>query len=240
MTKYEWESELRKNLYRIPEREQEKVFEYYNELFLDKVEQGGTEQTIIREFGNPFDVANRILADYDEEIGNGSAALRQPTSFNEPEPRIVWTDFSEAEAGTEAESLGKKKGAKRTKKSRDKRRFDGVKAILVLVPAVIIAVIVLTIGVALFAVAFSLFISGGAFIIGGIGGVVMSLFELGASVPVAFAQISACVALAGLGLILLPYCYRGSIALAKWTAKVLKKFFVVAFTSRGYVSKESE
>ena len=85
MTKYEWEKELRRNLSRIPNNEAERALSYYDELFADKAEQGYSEREIINEFGNPFDVANSIIRDYEAERGNANSAGR--SSFVPPTPQ---------------------------------------------------------------------------------------------------------------------------------------------------------
>lgn len=64
MTKYEWERQLKKGISGLPKEEQQRVLDYYNELFADKIDAGLREQYIISEFGNPYDVANKILVDY--------------------------------------------------------------------------------------------------------------------------------------------------------------------------------
>ena len=64
MTKYEWERQLKKGISGLPKSEQQRVLEYYNELFSDKIDAGMREQEIIAEFGNPYDVANKLLVDY--------------------------------------------------------------------------------------------------------------------------------------------------------------------------------
>ncbi|MCM1533070.1 MAG: DUF1700 domain-containing protein [Corallococcus sp.] len=64
MTKYEWERQLKKGISGLPKSEQQRVLDYYNELFADKIDAGLREQYIISEFGNPYDVANKILVDY--------------------------------------------------------------------------------------------------------------------------------------------------------------------------------
>lgn len=69
MTKYEWEKELKKNIYRLPPDEIDKIVDYYDELFLDKAESGMRERDIISEFGNPFDVARKIMNEYETENG---------------------------------------------------------------------------------------------------------------------------------------------------------------------------
>lgn len=60
MTKYEWERRLKKCLRDLPSIEQDKVFDYYDELFADKIECGMREEDIIDEFGSPYEVADRI------------------------------------------------------------------------------------------------------------------------------------------------------------------------------------
>lgn len=67
MTKYEWERQLKKGISGLPKAEQQRVLDYYNELFADKIDAGLREQYIISEFGNPYDVANKILVDFYNE-----------------------------------------------------------------------------------------------------------------------------------------------------------------------------
>ena len=64
MTKYEWERELKRHIAVLPKSEQARIFDYYGEIFEDRIEAGMRENDIIYEFGNPFDVAQKILADY--------------------------------------------------------------------------------------------------------------------------------------------------------------------------------
>ena len=78
MTKYEWERELKNNLKRVPEAEVARILDYYNELFADKAEEGLGEKEIIRRFGNPFDVAYKILYDYRGGAGSYDEASQQP------------------------------------------------------------------------------------------------------------------------------------------------------------------
>lgn len=76
MTKYEWERQLKKGISNLPKSEQQRVLDYYNELFADKIDAGMREQYIIAEFGNPYDVANKILVDYYTD-GKGSAEAEE-------------------------------------------------------------------------------------------------------------------------------------------------------------------
>lgn len=64
MTKYEWERELKRHIAVLPKNEQARIFDYYSEIFEDRIEAGMQEKDIIYEFGNPFDVAQKILSDY--------------------------------------------------------------------------------------------------------------------------------------------------------------------------------
>lgn len=78
MTKYEWEKELKRNLARLPAAEQNRALAFYDELFADKIEQGYSEREVVREFGNPFDVATAIIRDYESEGGTVTAAPPPP------------------------------------------------------------------------------------------------------------------------------------------------------------------
>ncbi len=87
MTKYEWETELKKNIHRLPADEINRVMEYYAELFEDYIERGKTETQIINEFGNPVDVADKILSEYDGELADGVIETRStPASAPTSEP----------------------------------------------------------------------------------------------------------------------------------------------------------
>lgn len=80
MTKYEWEKELKMNIHRLPDDEIQRVMDYYGELFEDNIERGKSEREIISEFGNPVDVADRILSEYDGEL--------KPESVFDTPPKI--------------------------------------------------------------------------------------------------------------------------------------------------------
>lgn len=88
MTKYEWETELKKNIHALPVAEQEKALSYYNELFMDKAEAGKTETQIIAEFGNPCDVADQILAEYRYDMREAEPT-EKPLSEEKERPAVV-------------------------------------------------------------------------------------------------------------------------------------------------------
>lgn len=86
MTKYEWETELKRNIHSLPADEVKRVLEYYGELFDEMAERGKSEREIINEFGNPFDVANKILSEYDVELEEKTVV---PTPTIEPKAELV-------------------------------------------------------------------------------------------------------------------------------------------------------
>lgn len=86
MTKYEWESELKKNIHRLPDEEIKRVLEYYDELFEDKIEQGKSEREIIYGFGNPADVADKIMSDYDGALKEDDYFDVPPVGLKTPPP----------------------------------------------------------------------------------------------------------------------------------------------------------
>lgn len=81
MTKYEWESGLKKGIASLPLAEKQRVLEYYDEIFSDKAEQGMKEEEIVAEFGNPYEAAAKILADY---YGDSAKTEVEPSKAEEP------------------------------------------------------------------------------------------------------------------------------------------------------------
>lgn len=63
MTKKEWFSRLRNFIQGMPQEEQRRIFDYYEELYADKRESGMSEWDIIAEFGNPQEVAGKMLTE---------------------------------------------------------------------------------------------------------------------------------------------------------------------------------
>lgn len=92
MTKFEWERQLKKGLSGLPAAEQQRVLDYYGELFSDKIDAGMKEEDIVAEFGNPFEVANRILVDFYSD--GKSTPETDEFIYSEPETKKN-DDFSE-------------------------------------------------------------------------------------------------------------------------------------------------
>ena len=66
MTYIKWKDEVESYLVSLPEAEKQKIFSYFSEMYADKRDAGKSEAQIIEEFGAPYDVAKRILADSKE------------------------------------------------------------------------------------------------------------------------------------------------------------------------------
>lgn len=106
MTKYEWESELKKNIHRLPVEEINRVMEYYDELFADKIERGYGESEIVGSFGNPVDVADKILADYDSE--NAKKTEIEPAPVYKSEKITEEREESVCDKKAETKKAGRK------------------------------------------------------------------------------------------------------------------------------------
>lgn len=66
-TRKEWFEALKKYLCSLPENEQKKALDYYNEIFEDKYESGMSERDIIASFASPADAAKSIIDEYNRE-----------------------------------------------------------------------------------------------------------------------------------------------------------------------------
>lgn len=202
MTKYEWETELKKNIHRLQPEEIKRVLDYYGELFDDYAERGKRETEIINEFGNPVDVADKILDEYDSEnAAAGAASTEIPVAAcrveKEDEKKTVSNDgnvgdreLSEKNAGT-APSRNEEKGV----------RLGRVIAFLILT--------VLTGGVffillgALWIVLGALLISGAAVCAGGVFGAIVAVgLTVTGKAGAGIAQLGIALAAIGLGIIL--------------------------------------
>lgn len=77
MTYIKWKDEVEGYLASLPREEKQKVFSYFSEMYADKREAGKSEEQIIEEFGAPYDVAKKILAE------NRDAGVRQPENYDD-------------------------------------------------------------------------------------------------------------------------------------------------------------
>lgn len=214
MTKYEWESELKKNIHRLPAEEINRVLEYYGELFADKIEQGWNEYEIVRQFGNPVDVADKILSDYDGEWAEEAPAPVPPRGKKEktdaPESQTFVTPVQETEAPPvqAAEEIPLQKDDPTPDPHPPKRgEVRGERVALLILLNVLTGFVPFIVFGVLWIVTAALTVAFGACIIGGVVGALWSVVLLFAgSAGVATAQIGACVALAGVSMLLLAAC----------------------------------
>ena len=63
MTYIKWKDEVESYLINLSDVEKQKILSYFSEMYADKRDAGKSEAQIIEEFGAPYDVAKRILAD---------------------------------------------------------------------------------------------------------------------------------------------------------------------------------
>ena len=75
MTYIKWKDEVESYLINLSDAEKQKILSYFSEMYADKRDAGKSEAQIIEEFGAPYDVAKRILAD------SISAASQQDNSY---------------------------------------------------------------------------------------------------------------------------------------------------------------
>ena len=68
MTYNEWRDELKNNLLSVSEAERRRVLDYYAEAYADRRDAGFSEREIIADFGAPYDAAQRILNDSDDDV----------------------------------------------------------------------------------------------------------------------------------------------------------------------------
>lgn len=84
MTYIKWKDEVESYLVNLPQEEKQKIFSYFSEMYADKRDAGKSEEQIIEEFGAPYDVAQRILADSREsaDAPDGDAKVSGGNNYN--------------------------------------------------------------------------------------------------------------------------------------------------------------
>lgn len=218
MTKFEWMSELKKNIRRLPDDEIRRVLEYYEELFADKSEQGGRENEIVAQFGNPVDVSDKILSEYEGE-------LRAADSLSDPQTDTVQaiepsrSPFAPVPPQNTTDAPVPPHSASAPQAQRN---LHGGRLAFVIVLHVLTCGVTVILAVVAWIVAAALAVTGGALLLGGAAGAIMSLFTLAQSVGAGVAQIGIGIAMCGAGMLLVVGMVFAIINLIKLT----KKFFV--------------
>ena len=241
MTKYEWESELKKNIHRLPSDEIKRVMEYYDELFADKIEQGLKETEIVSQFGNPVDVADKILSDYDGEMpereetpvpsvkkSDKGAEDTEPViaDYKQPSPAKSDTEPMIAEYKEPCKNDGGTAETESKKKSTRKREFNFGRLLAFVLINVFTGFVLFIFAASVWIAFASVTIAGFACAAGGVAGIVISIGTLfGGHAAIAFAQIGISVAAVGIGMIMEVVCFKA----IKWLAIGTKKFFGLIF-----------
>lgn len=222
MTKYEWEKELKRNIHRLPDDEIARVLEYYNELFEDNIERGKSEREIVSEFGNPCDVADKIMSEYDGAFKDdepceapafrGGDKPNEKPSADERKADPVFDGHSDnVERKTE---IVQAKGG-----GTDSRSWALVAFILINIITGFALFFALG---AVWIVLGSLVVAGAASTAAGVAAFVVSFGPIfGGATASGLAQIGVSVAAVGIGIILV----IGAVSLIKLYAKATKKAF---------------
>ncbi len=227
MTKYEWERELEKNLHALPKEERKRVLEYYNELFMDKIESGGTETSVIAEFGNPYDVANRIMA----ESGVDNTKSRDTVFDAVPDYAYISDTEGSGKSTEDARSVESEEHFGREKKHEERREEHGerssssngvISRILIFVICCVLfgGAVVGVLG-GLVGLTVGLVAGSGGMFIGGVVGAVSAGLTMAENLWGGLAYMGINVIIAGVGVILLPL----SIKLVVFLWKLVLKFF---------------
>lgn len=248
MTKYEWESELKKGIHRLPDSEIKRVVEYYDELFYDKADRGKREADIIAEFGNPNDVAYKIISDYDGELksentvpppvikADQSTAKPETSQYNGYGDYSRYGDYSgkHAEqimpvsaAPTASANTSSVKQAVAPPEPVKKVKSNGGRVVALVLFSVFLGWAFFAVAAILWAVLAAMVAAGGAFVVVGAGGAVMAFMAMTSSVGAGFAQLGMYVALVGFGLIFIVLFVKLIKLCAKATASVfgsMKRF----------------
>lgn len=232
MTKYEWESELKKNIHRLPADEISRVMEYYDELFADKIERGYNEYEIIGQFGNPVDVADKILSEYDGELKD-TTPTPTPDLHDNAEQKSVEEIAREIEqkaqaaADEKAEEKAEEKPA--TPVAADEKSFAqkpqkkcgtvrGERLAIIAIIAVLTGFAPIWVIGSIWITAVALLVSGFACAVGGIAGAFISILTVfSGSVGTGVAQIGICLGVCGVGILLAVACFHGIRLLGKAT-----------------------
>lgn len=228
MTKFEWESELRKNIHRLPKSEIDQIFEYYNEIFNDKIESGMKEGEIIAEFGNPIDVADKILSDYNIDP---SVDIRTETSTYRP---IVDTPVfkRDPEFTRDKEYIPSQEERKRAIKNERKHyknpyeykkpnSSNGWRVFAFIVCTVLFGGLAIGLVMSALTLIFSGVVGGVAVALGGIAGAVWYGSVITTSFYVGLVQIGICLAVSGAGILMSVI----SVKLGKVLFRLGKKLF---------------
>lgn len=215
MTKNEWITELKKNTEKLPSEEQNRILEYYEELFSDKTESGMSEEEIINEFGNPRDVAEKLL--------NESPAEEEKTAF--PQENIKSGNESSDSRKTEEKPKEEYKPPVCEKK---KHSVGSTLAFITLL--LLFGFVGLGILIAVWAVILSIVVVGASAAFAGIVQFFVSFTLFNAGIGAALAQLGISIFAAGIGFIILANAKSLS-QIAIWVSRKIYYIFIGWYVS---------
>ena len=215
MTKIEWIAELKKNTEKLPSEEQNRILEYYEELFSDKTESGMSEEEIINEFGNPRDVAEKLL--------NESPAEEEKTAV--PQENIKDGNTSSESKKTDEKPKQEYKPPVYEKK---KRSAGSTLASLTLLS--LFGFVGLGVLIAVWAVILSVMVVGASAAFAGIVQFFVSFTLFNSGIGAALAQLGISIFAAGIGFIILANAKSLS-KIAIWVSRKIYYIFIGWYVS---------
>ena len=217
MTYNEWRDELKNNLLSVSEAERRRVLDYYAEAYADRREAGFSEREIIADFGAPYDAAQRILNDSDDDT-----YVEPPKAPRDSDTRRGYHE-ARHEARRESRRDGRADDYREARpyvddtKTKNREDFKWLYVLLCIVFAIPIFVVVMTmtgVTIGMCAAPFGVIGAGMAQIIAGIGETFSNLS--GGIEDIGFGLIQI-----GVGIALIP--------LFIWLVKLMWKLFRMFF-----------
>ncbi len=199
MTKRTYLKRLRKALKGVPNREKEKLIEYYDELIDESRERGKTDREIFAELESPAQVAADYFNANEGEIGIDEPPRKRPVRRTRPD----YDDYDDYDY-----EPPRRRVPRRHEPRRQRKGMSGGKLLLFVLlfplwlPLVLVAFMI---ALAAFLVGIALVIAFAAltlaFSVGGVYLIVMSFGVISANGSIATVQIGAGVALIGLSVL---------------------------------------
>lgn len=206
LTRSEWVTELKRYISILPEKEQKKAVDYYNEIFEDKYESGMSEKQIVDGFGSPYDAATTIINEYQTENPDWKRPTYDTTTGNKKSN--PYGDFTPARNYSEEPNpAGKKEKSNafepanwNQKSNADKNHYssdnEGLSIFLCIIVGIILYPVAISIAAALISACMSLIIGGGL-------GIFWSIYYTVTTTSNYLAAMGACIAAVGIGVLLI-------------------------------------
>lgn len=206
MTKKKYLRSLRKALKGIPEREKEKLIEYYDELIDESFERGKTSKEVFRDLGTPQQVASDYFNANEGPVGGiyddfdaPRRAPRRDPYYDEPPRRAPrrddYYDYNDEQRRRVSERYSRPAEPKKSGAA------GSILKLLLLPFRIVLAAVLIVLGIAALIVGAALVLAVVAVVVGlsvaGLYCIVMSFGLFGASWEIATAQLGAGVLLLG-------------------------------------------